>query len=100
MKEDYKITIEDSDVWPFVLTAEEQEERRIECLKLEREEGELEGERKALVAVFADLINQKYGSDEEIWVETLTNEQLNALSLSILTKDTLQELKNKIEHNH
>ena len=91
MNEDYKITIEDSDVWPFVLTAEEQEESRIESIKLEREE-----EKRMLLT---NIIKQKYGNDEESWVKTLTNEQLDALSLSMFTKDTLQELKKKIEHN-
>ena len=114
MKEDYKITIEDSDVWPFVLTAEEQEESRIESLKLEREEGEgvglkkgmekgkkegiKEGERKSHVRLLTNQIKQKYGSNQESWVKTLANEQLNALSLSILTSDTLQELKKKITY--
>ena len=91
MNEDYKITIENSDVWPFVLTAEEQEESRIESIKLEREE-----EKRMLLT---NIIKQKYGNDEESWVKTLTNEQLDALSLSMFTKDTLQELKKTIEHN-
>ena len=114
MKEQYQVMIENSDVWPFVLTAEEQEESRIESLKLEREEGEgvglkkgmekgkkegiKEGERKSHVRLLTNQIKQKYGSNQESWVKTLANEQLNALSLSILTSDTLQELKKKITY--
>lgn len=78
--------------WPLGYTPEQEEQNRLDCLKIEREEGS----REARIDLLMNQMKLKYGSDEDVWIKTLTTEQMDLLSKSMFTDDTLDELKNKI----
>lgn len=53
-------------------------------------------EKEEYINILKSLIKQKYGRGEGKWLKTLTNKQLEFLSLSILTVDPFEEFKDKI----